>query len=92
MVRQVSVVPGLEGTESAVWDAARRNTVFTLLSGADQKKMVCIAVSYASEKGIKELQRFVCDTRRNVKQNGKSLESEFDLRASQSDTDTRNAR
>jgi hypothetical protein len=91
MVRQVSVVPALEGTESAVWDAARRNAVFTSLSGADQKKMVCTAVSHASEKGIKELQRFVCDTRRNLKQNGKSLESEFDLSASQSDADTRNA-
>jgi hypothetical protein len=85
------VVPRLEGTESAVWDAARRNTVFTSLSRVDQKKLVCIAVSYTSEKGIKELQRFVCDTRRNVKQNGKSLESEFDLSASQSDADTQNA-
>jgi hypothetical protein len=91
MVRQVSVVPGLEGTESAVWDTARRNAVFTSLSGADQKKMVCTAVSHTSEKGIKELQRFMYDTRRNVKQNRKSLESEFDLSASQSDADTRNA-
>jgi hypothetical protein len=91
IVRQVSVVPGLEGTESGVWDAARRDAVFTSLSGADQKKMVCTAVSLASEKGIKELQRFVCDTRKNVKQNGKSLESEFDLSAYQSDADTRNA-
>jgi hypothetical protein len=91
IARQVSVVPGLEGTESAVWDAARRNAVFTSLSGADQKKMVCTAVSLASEKGIKELQRFVYDTRRNVKQNGKSLESESDLSVSQSDADTRNA-
>jgi hypothetical protein len=53
--------------------------------------MVCTAVSLASEKGIKGLQRFVCDTRKNVKQNGKSLESEFDLSASQSDVDTRKA-
>jgi hypothetical protein len=83
------VVPGLEGTESAVWDAARRNAVFTSLSGTDQNKMVCTAVSLASEKGIKELQRFVCDTRRNVKQNGKSLESESDLGASEFDADTR---
>jgi hypothetical protein len=91
IVRQVSVIPGLEGTESAVWDAARRNAVFTSLSGADQKKMVCTAVSLASEKGIKELQRFVCDTRRNAKQNGKSLEFESDLGAFEFDADTRNA-
>jgi hypothetical protein len=85
------VVPGLESTESAVWNAARRDAVFTSLSGADQKKMVCTAVSLAGEKGIKELQRFVCDARRNAKQKSKSLESEFDLSASQSDADMRNA-
>jgi hypothetical protein len=90
IVRQISVVPGLEGTESAVWDAARRDAVFTSLSGADQKKMVCTAVSLGSEKGIKEVQCFVCDARRSVKQKGKSLESAFDLSASQTDTDARN--
>ena len=91
IVRQTSVVPGLEGTEGAVWDAARRDAVFTSLSEADQRKMVCTAVSLGSEKGIKELQRFVYDARRSVKQKGKSLESEFDLNASQPDADTRNA-
>jgi hypothetical protein len=91
IIRHISVVPGLEGTESAVWDAARRDAVFTSLSGADQKKMVCTAVSLGSEKGIEELRRFVYDARRNAKQKGKSLESEFDHSASQSDLDTRNA-
>jgi hypothetical protein len=51
--------------------------------------MVCTAVSLGNEKGIKELQCFVYDARRNVKQKGKSWESEFDLSASQSDADTR---
>lgn len=51
------MVPGLEGTEGAVWDAARRDTVFTSLSEADQRKMVCTAVSLGSEKGIKELRK-----------------------------------
>jgi hypothetical protein len=48
-------------------------------------------VSLTSKKSIKGLQRFVYDTRKNVKQNGKSLESEFDLSASQSNTDMRKA-
>lgn len=85
------MVRGLEGTENAVWDAARRDAVFTSLSEADQKKMVCTAVSPGSEKGIRELQRFVYDARRKVKQIGKSLESEFDFSAPQPDVDTRNA-
>jgi hypothetical protein len=91
VVRQASVVPGLEGTESAVWDAARRDPIFRSLSPEDQKKMVCTAVSLGSEKGIMELQRFVYNARRDIKQKGKSLESEFDISVSRSDGVMRNA-
>ena len=34
IVRQTSVVPGLQDTENAVWDAAQRDAIFTSLSGA----------------------------------------------------------
>jgi hypothetical protein len=91
VVRQASVIPGLEGTESAVWNAAREDLIFRSLSPKDQRKMVCTAVSLGSEKGIKELQRFVYNARRDVKQKGKSWESEFDLSVSQSDGVMRSA-
>jgi hypothetical protein len=38
IVRQTSVVPRLEDTESAVWDAAQRDAIFTSLGEAHQKK------------------------------------------------------
>jgi hypothetical protein len=38
IVRQTSVVPGLEGTESAVWDAAQRDSIINLLPLEQQKK------------------------------------------------------
>jgi hypothetical protein len=43
IVRQTSVVPGLEDTENAVWDAAQRDAIFTSLSEAHQKILVCTA-------------------------------------------------
>jgi hypothetical protein len=88
--RSPSVVNGLEGTESAVWYAAQRDRVIRALSSKDQKKMVCSAVSLGSDKGVKELQRFVCNARRSGKQSGNSLESEFDISAFQSDANTTN--
>lgn len=90
IVRQTSVVPGLEGTECAVWDAAQRDLIIRALSPKDQKKMVYTAVSLGSDEGVKELQRFVCNARRSVKRNGESLESEFDFSASQSDANMPN--
>ena len=39
IVRQTSVVSGLEGTESHVWDAAQQDTIFTALCEAHQKEL-----------------------------------------------------
>lgn len=89
--RQINVASRWEDTENDVWNAARRDATFNSLSPQEQRKLVGTAVSLGSEKGIKELQRFVYNARRNVEQNGKSLESEFDLSAFQSDANTRNA-
>ncbi|GAB7336896.1 hypothetical protein MBLNU13_g00813t2 [Cladosporium sp. NU13] len=91
LVRQTSVVSGLEDTESAVWDAARRDLIFCSLVPKDQRKLVCTAVSLGSDKGIKELQRFVYNARRDGKQKDKSLAPEFDLSVPQSDGGLRNA-
>jgi hypothetical protein len=55
IVRQTSVVPGLEDTESAVWDAAQRDAFFTSLSEAHQKRLLFTALSLGSEEGIEEL-------------------------------------
>jgi hypothetical protein len=91
LVRQTSVVSGLEDTESAVWDAARGDPVFRSLGPKDQKKLVYTAVSLGSDKGIKEVQRFVYNARRDGKQKDKSLASEFDLSVPRSDGVVRNA-
>jgi len=63
IIRQTSVVPGLEDTESAVWDAAQRDAIFTSLSEAHQKKLVSTALSLGSEEGIEELRCFVSNAR-----------------------------
>jgi hypothetical protein len=91
IVRQASVVSRLKDTESAVWDAARRDPIFCSLDSKDQRKLVCTAVSLGSDKGIEELQRFVYNARRDGKQKGKSLASEFDLSVTQSDGVVRTA-
>jgi hypothetical protein len=77
IVRQISVVPGLEDTESAVWDAAQRDAVFTSLSEAHQKKLICTALSLGSEEGIEELRSFLSNARIDGKQGGKALTSGF---------------
>ncbi|KAM0714625.1 hypothetical protein Q7P37_009921 [Cladosporium fusiforme] len=70
VVRQTSVVSGLENTEKAVWDAAQRDTL-----------------SLGSEEGIKELQRFVHNARRDGRRMGKGLKSDFDISAPHSGVD-----
>jgi hypothetical protein len=79
IVRQTSVVPGLEDTESAVWDAAQRDAIFTSLGEAHQKKLVSTALSLGSEEGIEELRCFVSNARVDGNQCGKALMSGLDL-------------
>lgn len=50
IVRQHSVVPGLEGTESAVWDAARRDPIFRSLSPKDQFFFLHSSVSWQRQR------------------------------------------
>jgi len=73
IVRQTSVVPGLEDTKSAVWDAAQREVVFISLSEAHQKKLICTALSLGSEEGIEELRCFVSNARIDGQQGSKAL-------------------
>ena len=79
IVRQTSVVPGLEDTKSAVWDAAQRDSVIISLPHKQQTKMVRTALSLISEEGIKELRRFVSNARENGKRGSESRVSEFSL-------------
>jgi hypothetical protein len=73
------VVPALEDTEKAVWDAAHRDSVICLLPLEQQTKMVRTALSLISEEGIKELRRFVSNARENGKRVRESQVSEFSL-------------
>jgi hypothetical protein len=79
IVRQTSVVPGLEDTESAVWDAAQRDAVFTSLSEAHQKRLLFTALSLGSEEGIEELRCFVSNARADGKRGSKTLMSGLNL-------------
>jgi hypothetical protein len=79
IVRQTSVVPGLEDTENAVWDAAKRDSVISSLSLEQQTKMVRTALSLGSEEGIEELRRFVCNLRKDSKRGSDSLTSDSDF-------------
>jgi hypothetical protein len=79
VVRQTSVVPGLQDTESAVWDAAKRDSVISSLSLEQQTKMVLTALSLGSEEGIEELRHFVCNLRKNSKRGSDSLTSNSNL-------------
>lgn len=81
IVRQTSVVPGLEDTENAVWDAAKRDSVISSLSLEQQAKMVRTALSLGSEEGIEELRRFVCNLRKDSKRGSDSLTSNSDFSA-----------
>ena len=79
MVRQTSVLPGLEDTESAVRDASQRNSVISSLPLKQQTKMVRKALSLGSEGGIEEVRRFMFKARRDGKRGGEILLSEFNL-------------
>lgn len=79
VVRQTSVVPGLQDTESAVWDAAKRDSVISSLSLEQQTKMVLTALSLGSEEGVEELRRFVCNLRKDSKRGSHSLTSNSNL-------------
>jgi hypothetical protein len=59
IVRQTSVVPGLEDTESAVWNVAQRDSIISFLPQKEQIRMIHAALSLGSEEGMKELRRFL---------------------------------
>jgi hypothetical protein len=46
------VVHGLEDTETAIWDAARRDSVIASLPLEQQTKIVLAALSLGNEEGI----------------------------------------
>jgi len=73
------VVPGLQDTESAVCDAAKRDSVISSLSLEQQTKMVLTALSLGSEEGIEELRRLVCNLRNNSKRRSDGLTSNSNL-------------
>jgi hypothetical protein len=79
IVRQTSVVPGLEDTENAVWNAAQRDAVFTSLSEAQQEELLRTALSLSSEEGIEELRSFVSNARVGDKQGRRTLTSGLNL-------------
>jgi hypothetical protein len=89
IVRQTSVVPGLEDTESAAWDAAQSDSVIGLLPLKEQTQMVRTALSLGSEKGIKELWRFLSNASMDGKRGSESLVSEFNLIAPYHDSTSR---
>ena len=86
IVRQTSVVPGLENTEKAVWDAAQRDGTINSLP-REQTKMIHPALSLGSEEGIKALQHFVYNASRDGRRKVKTLESDFDLSSPHSGAD-----
>jgi hypothetical protein len=81
IVRQTSLVSGLENTEKAVKDAAQRNSVINLLSREQQKKLGLAVLSLGSEEGIKELRRFVYNVRIYGARWSEILPSDFQLTA-----------
>ena len=81
------MVPGLENTEKAVWDAAQRDSTINTLTLEQQTKMIHSALSLVSEEGIKALQHFVYNARRDGRRRDKPLESDFDLSAPHSGVD-----
>ena len=86
-VRQTSVVPGLENTEKAVWDAAQRDGTINSLPDKQQTRLIHAALSLGSEEGIKELRRFVQNAREDDRLRGKNLEIDFNPSAPHSDVD-----
>jgi hypothetical protein len=85
IVRQTSVLPGLEDIESAVCHAAQRDSVISSLPPKQQGKMVRTALALSSEEGIEELRRFVSNARRRGEHRSQSLVSDFNLITSRLD-------
>lgn len=67
VVRQTSVVPGLEETENAVWKAAQGDAILASLSELHQNNLLCTALCLGSEEGIEELLSFVFNARSDGK-------------------------
>ena len=85
IVRQTSVVPGLEDIESAVCHAAERDSVISSLPPKQQSKMVRTALALGSEEGIEEFRRFVSNARRRGEHKSGSLVSDSNLITSRLD-------
>jgi hypothetical protein len=78
VVRQTSVVPGLQYTEKAVWDAAQRDSVINSLPCEQQTKMIHTALSLGSKEGIEALRCFVHNARKDGRRRGKDLHFDSD--------------
>jgi hypothetical protein len=78
IVRQTSVVPGLQYTEKAVWDLAQRDNIIGSLPREQQTKMIHAALSLGSKEGIKALQCFVHNARKDGRRRGKDLHFDSD--------------
>jgi hypothetical protein len=91
IVRQTSVVPGLEDTKSAVWDAAQRDSVISSLPYGQQTKMVRAALSLSSSEGIRELRHFVRNARKNSCLRSETLIPDSDLIAPRQDLTVQHA-
>jgi hypothetical protein len=87
IVRQTSVVPGLQCTEKAVWDAAQRDSIISSLPHEQQTKMIHAALSLGSKEGIKALKCFVNNARKDGRRRRENLHSDFDLIALHSGVD-----
>ena len=87
IVRQTSIVPGLENTRKAVWDAAQSDSTINSLSDQQQTKLIHAALSLGSGEGTIELRRFVHNARKDGMRGSESLESEFNLSAPHSGLD-----
>ena len=85
IVRQTSVLPGLEDIESAVCHAAQRDSVISSLPPKQQGKIVRTALALGSEEGIEELRRFVSNARRRGEHKSQSLVSDSNLITSRLD-------
>jgi hypothetical protein len=91
IVRQTSVVRGLEDTVSAVRDAAQRDNVIRSLPSEQQTKMIRTALSLGSEEGIEELRRFVFNVCKDSMRGSENMDSGFDLIATHPDFTVRHA-
>jgi hypothetical protein len=79
IVRQTSVGPGLEDTESAVWNVAQRDSIISFLPQKEQIRMIHAALSLGSEEGMKELRRFLSNAGEIGMRGSQSLMSDIKL-------------